>query len=326
VGSKAKPADITPTTGADFLAKLREFPATRRPDIEKLPFLEAIAAWDGDRIAPKTVWKTFGHLKRVVAYAATMKLIPSDPLAVVKNPKPRATERVKDRTAYDPDEIKRLFSRPMFKGFGGKADWGYRDESGDQVVKDAKYWLPVFSLWHGCRLDEIASSRASELKDRDGIPYLDWTRRKLKTPESSRELPIHPVMKALGWVEYVADVRQRGDFLFPDLAHDIDDPEKAARAFSRWFGHWRTKNGFTDSALDFHSLRHTFKRACRDAGLSEEVHDLLTGHKGAGGVGRSYGQGADLKTLAGALAKVSYPTFPLATYKPPPKWGGPVVW
>lgn len=43
------------------------------------------------------------------------------------------------------------------------------------------------------------------------------------------------------------------------------------------------------SAKTFHSFRHTFKRACREAGLSEEVHNALTGHAG-GGVGRRYGR------------------------------------
>ncbi len=60
---------------------------------------------------------------------------------------------------------------------------------------------------------------------------------------------------------------------------------------------------------DFHSFRHTFKRACRDAQISEEVHDALTGHKGPASVGRSYGRGMSVTTMAEALAHVSYPTI-----------------
>ena len=44
-----------------------------------------------------------------------------------------------------------------------------------------------------------------------------------------------------------------------------------------------------DPAKTFHSFRHTFKRACREAGLGEEIDNALTGHSG-GGVGRSYGR------------------------------------
>ncbi len=70
------------------------------------------------------------------------------------------------------------------------------------------------------------------------------------------------------------------------------------------------------TANTFHSFRHTFKRACREAGLSEEVHHALTGHSG-GGVGRRYGRerrvdgsldrGISLQRLQSEINKVSYP-------------------
>ena len=43
---------------------------------------------------------------------------------------------------------------------------------------------------------------------------------------------------------------------------------------------------------------------CRDAGISEELHDALTGH---GGVGRSYGVGLGLKVLAEAIGRIEVP-------------------
>lgn len=53
-------------------------------------------------------------------------------------------------------------------------------------------------------------------------------------------------------------------------------------------------------------MRHTFKDACRRAGIAEEVHDALTGHSN-GSVGRSYGLGVSLTVLAEAMETVSYP-------------------
>ena len=55
----------------------------------------------------------------------------------------------------------------------------------------------------------------------------------------------------------------------------------------------------------WNSLRHGFKDACRRAGLSEEVHDALTGHKN-GSVGRTYGLGVALKVLVESIANVGY--------------------
>ncbi len=43
----------------------------------------------------------------------------------------------------------------------------------------------------------------------------------------------------------------------------------------------------------------------RRAGISEEVHDALTGHSN-GSVGRSYWLGVPLRVLAESMAKVGY--------------------
>ena len=71
----------------------------------------------------------------------------------------------------------------------------------------------------------------------------------------------------------------------------------------------------------FHSFRHTFKRACRKAGLAEEIHHALTGHSG-GGVGRAYGRerradgsldrGISLSRLQDEINKVAYPGLDVA--------------
>jgi hypothetical protein len=63
--------------------------------------------------------------------------------------------------------------------------------------------------------------------------------------------------------------------------------------------------GVSDPLKTFHSLRHSFKDACRRAGIAEEVHDALTGLRN-GSVGRSYGLGVPLKVLAEAMKKVEY--------------------
>lgn len=54
----------------------------------------------------------------------------------------------------------------------------------------------------------------------------------------------------------------------------------------------------------FHSLRHTFKSLCRAAGVTEEVHDALTGHRGS--VGRSYGS-VPTAVLVDAVERLQVP-------------------
>ncbi len=96
------------------------------------------------------------------------------------------------------------------------------------------------------------------------------------------------------------------------------DPK--ARAWTKWFGRYLGAHVVEHPAKTFHSFRHTFKRACREAALSEEVHHALTGHSG-GGVGRRYGRerradgsldrGISLQRLQAEINTVSYPGLAL---------------
>ena len=52
--------------------------------------------------------------------------------------------------------------------------------------------------------------------------------------------------------------------------------------------------GILQSTKVFHSFRHTFKRRTRDAGLYEELHDVITGHANKDSVGRDYSRGSPL--------------------------------
>jgi integrase len=42
-----------------------------------------------------------------------------------------------------------------------------------------------------------------------------------------------------------------------------------------------TKHGRANNSLSFHSLRHSFNSAMANAGVAQEVHMKLTGHKTA---------------------------------------------
>jgi len=66
--------------------------------------------------------------------------------------------------------------------------------------------------------------------------------------------------------------------------------------------------GIADKRKVFHSFRHTFKDACRAAGIGQEIHDALTGHAEGDNEGRNYGAGQHpLKPLAAAIKNVRYP-------------------
>jgi integrase len=301
----------------DFLVELRRFPNSKRPDIEALPFPQVIARFGDDpamrRLTEQTIWSNwFVFFKALFQFAVDRGWLSANPVthAMPRKPKGHANKR----ETYTAEEIAHIFTQPMFQGCksatnaAGKA-WGYRSEPGAQIHKDACYWLPIVALWTGCRVEEIAAARAADVKCEDGVWLLDLRERTdLKNDDAApRPVPLHARLIATGFVKY-AQRQAAGAFLFPELPHDPDNAEASSRMFTKWWGRWCDANGLPDPSLVFHSFRHTFKQACRDAFLPEDLHDALTGHKG-GSAGRGYG-GHTLATLNEGLNKVAFPTFP----------------
>jgi len=147
-----------------------------------------------------------------------------------------------------------------------------------------------------------SSSSSTDVKQEDGISYLDirpGDGKSVKAASPKRRVPIHPELLRLGFLDHVKG--QRGPRVFPELRADTHG--KITGRWAKSYGRYTHTIGITDPRKVFHSFRHAFKDACRHAGVTEEHHDALTGHRN-GSVGRSYGLGVPLKVLAEALAKV----------------------
>ena len=85
--------------------------------------------------------------------------------------------------------------------------------------------------------------------------------------------------------------------------------------FSKRFGrHLRVRLKITDTRKTFHCFRHTFKDACRAAGIENVISDAIQGHS-SGTVSGTYGSGYPLPVLAAAMEKVRYPGLDLRGLK-----------
>ncbi|AWN35141.1 site-specific integrase [Methylobacterium radiodurans] len=192
-----------------------------------------------------------------------------------------------EREPYEPfsaAELQRLFASPVYaqaeRPLGGQGE--------------AAYWFPLIALFSGARRTEIAQLKVGDVRQGEaGIWYIDITNegadQNLKTMSSARSVPVHHELIRLGLLDVVAAqarVQPPSAPLWPSFAPPIDPKVKA---WTKWFGRYLGVHVVDSAAKTFHSFRHTFKRACREAGLSEEVHNALTGHAG-GGVGRRYGR------------------------------------
>ena len=72
-----------------------------------------------------------------------------------------------------------------------------------------------------------------------------------------------------------------------------------------------------DPDVSFHSLRHGFRDALREAGVPIDATRALGGWARSGGIEERYGQGTRAATLAHWMAKVDFPGLDLSPLAQP---------
>lgn len=196
------------------------------------------------------------------------------------------------RLPFELDELRQIFGQEglasITKVSGGG---GYH----------ARVWLPLLALFTGARLDELGRLEPGDVIDA-GCPRICI--RQAKNQSSVREVPLHPKLLELGWLEYVEAVRKAGyKTLWPYMT---SKSIKAAdsEVLGRWFNRWLHTTIKLPATKVFHSFRHTFKDLCRNAGIPRDVHQALTGHSKQT-VGDAYGTGFNIETKASEMARIS---------------------
>jgi integrase len=119
-------------------------------------------------------------------------------------------------------------------------------------------------------------------------------------------IPIHPDLIKLGLLQRVAKIRDEGGGrLFPELPGATQD--EISDLFQKRFAYWQKKTlGITEKGVSFHSFRHGFRDALREAGVPIDSTRALGGWARSGGVEERYGQGTRPSTLAKWMSEVSY--------------------
>ncbi|MBO9396136.1 site-specific integrase [Shimia sp. R9_2] len=155
----------------------------------------------------------------------------------------------------------------------------------DGLVKKPEHkWVTLVAMYTGARLNEVAQLDVSDVKDLSGIACIDITtegspNKRLKNASSKRVIPIHADLIALGFLEFVEQLRARGTVrLFPALSYC---PKNGyGRNVGRWFGDsFLPRLGIDDEALVFHSLRHTMNTQLARKNVPEQLQKAILGHK-----------------------------------------------
>ncbi len=192
------------------------------------------------------------------------------------------------RRPFTVDEMRALLSHPSYQS--------------RQFDSPYSFWLIPLAVFTGARLGELAQLDLKDFVQVEGIPCIDindieapdaeateGTRRKrVKTRNAKRLVPIHPELMRMGLLRYVDAMRERKHVhLFPELSRTRrDGPSHAA---SNWFQRFRKKVGITSKQETvFHSFRHGFITNLLDSGITPHLLAPIVGHEAELVTGRIY--------------------------------------
>lgn len=121
------------------------------------------------------------------------------------------------RVAFESDELLTLFRQPLWRG----SHQHFRIRSGSHIIKDSRYFLPLIALYSGMRLGEIAQLYLKDVRELDGVWYMDvndYKDKSVKNDASVRYVPVHPELIRLGLLEHYEKMLSRGEArLWPDI-------------------------------------------------------------------------------------------------------------
>ena len=227
----------------------------------------------------------------------------------------------------------------VFRGFafaGTRAgrrqrdDWSPEDLRkllGSSWIRDggdgARRWVPLIALFSGLRIEEICRLRPSDdVAEIEGVPAFKvqthpdgWSP---KSEAGERVVPIHPMLKEIGFLDLVARGRATGGGgVFPELRRS--GPEgKLSADLSRRFG--KLKDGLgIGRTTTFHSFRHSVSTVLRNTELPETWIDAILGHEGEQrSVGASvYLKRIGIQNLLRTVETIHYPGVDVAALRAP---------
>lgn len=177
------------------------------------------------------------------------------------------------------DELRKLFSHPTFQSGRFRSSYSY--------------WLIPMALYTGARLGELCQLDLKDFVTVDGVDCIDINdidateetteggrKKRIKTRNAKRLVPIHPALKEIGLLRHVSALRKKGEiYLFPELSRKgRDGPGQVA---SKWFQRFRIMAGVTGKRdTVFHSFRHYFITNLLDGGTSPHLVAPIVGHEG----------------------------------------------
>lgn len=264
------------------------------------------------------------ELRVLLDEAVDREWLQKNPCARVRITKPKsATPLAALDDGYEPftaSELTTVFSAPLYTGC--KDDGHGVNKAGPHIIRKARFWVPLIALFSGLRMQEILQLEKGDIREDDGVRYISVNdivspeaakaghKKRLKTRNSVRDVPVHPELEKLGFLKHVSQTESA--LIFPELEGGAaekmsDNFSKKFRSFLRPTGVWVSRRKV------FHSFRGTFNDALRDADVPIDIREALCGWGDQSSMDHKYGKGVKLANLKGHIDRVSYDELDLSS-------------
>ncbi len=321
-GSDTPIADVTREGCREFVDLLRAMPRHADKRFPGLNIREAVAAAQAKGetrlINTANLNAYVNRFGGALNWALDEGYIERNPLRGLKLPDP--VKRKDKRLPLSTEQLRRIFHAPIYTGC--QNDEGRYAVPGDAHPRRARFFVPLLGLFEGLRLNEICQLEVSDIVRVDGIHCIrvaagtaqSGAIKLVKTQASERMVPVHDELIAMGFLAFVEHQRQAGhSCLFPELP--LGHLGYRSTAFSRWFARFLVHANAAAPLTCYHSFRHNFRDALREAKVDRDLALVLGGWTTDGkgsAIADIYGNGYRAGVLAEALNAVRYPDLDLS--------------
>ncbi len=205
------------------------------------------------------------------------------------------------RDKFEDSELIELVSQPLFTGCRNAHHiW----TPGEILLQNYFYWGFLISIFTGMRTGEIGQLDIDQIETDGEFVYFNLQpfdaskgrvavadAKKLKTSNSARMVPVHPLLIDLGLIDRAKELSAAGcTRLFPDCEPYIrkDGVVSWSRSLTRSFQYVKRHLGWKRANLQLYSTRHLMSDWIDAAGVAGRTKRRILGHAPIG-VGDGYG-------------------------------------
>ena len=229
-------------------------------------------------ITQKTLDEYVGCIKTVFAEALRKGDIQENIVDAVDWPVSHNQTQTKKYAPFRVEQLNAIFHAPLYTGC--KDDGRNYNKVGTNHPRRIRFWLPLIALFTGARINEICQLHTDDVQEKNGIPFIsinEEDEKHVKTKAGIRQVPIHNELIKIGFLDYAAQMRAKGEtLLFPEVMESLVKGKRAKDAspsapLSKWFNHFiesvntcieQPELKFTSEHV-FHSFRHTVRTEFR---------------------------------------------------------------